>query len=229
MEGSNFQTSFIPKKPLVEASGKPPRTTNFLSLIATVVFFTTIVITGGIYGYTFYLQTTIKNVKTDLETELSKIKQDDINDLIRIDNRIESAKAIMNGHVAISGFFDFLNRTTIYPVRYNTFSYSMDGDMAKVTMTGQALSYGAIQSQLDEFLKENNTKYIQNPTFSGLSLDTRGNVLFTFAARVNPKYLLYADMLSDSDLSQTSVSTDQGTTTQATTTSAKSGTNAQNR
>ena len=47
----NFQTSFIPKKPIVEERSSPSRPIGFLTIISIFVFFTMALSVGGVYFY----------------------------------------------------------------------------------------------------------------------------------------------------------------------------------
>ena len=47
----NFQTSFIPKKPVIEQRVTPVRSVNVLSIISLFILFAVLLATGGLYFY----------------------------------------------------------------------------------------------------------------------------------------------------------------------------------
>ena len=47
----NFQTSFIPKKPIVEDRATSSRPAGFLIVVSVFIFFTVLISSGGLYFY----------------------------------------------------------------------------------------------------------------------------------------------------------------------------------
>jgi hypothetical protein len=217
MEGK-FQTSFIPKAGLTpNGVGRPVHTTNFFTLIATVVFITSIALGLAVFGYKYYLDKNNTKLKSGLQTELAKFEPSLVAELSRLDNRIESTKDLLNNHIALSSFFSFLSEKTLKTVRFTNFRYAIDTASNKITVTmdGQAQSFSAVALQADQFSDTENQHVIQEPLFSGLTLDEKGNIKFTFTGKVNPSELLYRNIAKDTT-SAVVVST--GTTTTASST-----------
>jgi len=117
-----------------------------------------------------------------------------ISDLESVDRRINDAKDILQNHVATSPIFTALQTMTLQSIRFTKFSYTYNPDTQKidVKMSGQAKSYNAIAAQSDVFGKN---KYINNPVFSNLNLDSKGNVSFDLFFSVDPTFLSYQDIL----------------------------------
>ncbi len=213
-----FQTTFIPKKNLVQSTGKPPHTTNFFTLMATIIMLTVIVVAGGMWGWKLYLKNHNTKLKTELDTNLKQFEPALISELSRLDTRIEASKTLLNQHVALSSFFDFLSDVTLPSVRFSSFKYAITGPKITVTMTGQAQSFGAVALQASEFLKPSNSAVVKNPLFSDLNLDTAGNVQFSFTGTLDPSKISYKAFLNSQAVTniptmEASVSTSTATTT----------------
>lgn len=188
---ANQQTSFIPKKPLVNGGGNV-HTTNFFSIIATVIFVTVLVLSGIVFAYQYYLNSSIVKTKADLQTELNNFNPTLIAQLSRLDNRIDSAKSLLAQHVAISGFFSFLSNETLQNVRFTNFTYAANvPGQATLSMTGQATSFAAVALESSQLNSAQNLQYFQNPSFSNLNLDNQGNVTFSLSGTINTNAFLY--------------------------------------
>ncbi|MDQ3014329.1 MAG: hypothetical protein M3Q73_00500 [bacterium] len=199
MEGK-FQTSFIPKKNVAPQLplGKPVRTTNFFSLIVTVVFVTVILISIGVFGYNMYLDRTHKAVQEDLNAQLDALKaqNSDIIKLTRMDLRLKSTKALLDQHVALTELFQFLGDHTLSTVRYTGVRYNVIDGKINVILSGEAKSFASLALQSDELLKEENKKYVKGFTFSNYNLDPGGNVVFLLTATLDQDSLLYKDTIA---------------------------------
>jgi hypothetical protein len=199
MEGQ-FQTSFIPKKPVgtPPTLGKPARTTNLFTIIVFIVFATVVLLTVAVYVYQMYLKKSNEAVQTELQTELSKLstQSPDIDNMARLDSRIEGAKSLLAQHVALTEYFEFLSDKTLANVRFTGFKYSMGEHNMTVTMSGMARSFASLALQSDEFNKPENGKYIKGYSFTSYNLDKNGDVIFNLTSTVDQKALLYKDTIT---------------------------------
>jgi hypothetical protein len=59
-------------------------------------------------------------------------------------------------------------------------------------MGGIASSFSSVALQSDIF---GENKFIQEPIFSNLNLDSKGDVIFDFSAFVDPRLLSYSDSI----------------------------------
>ncbi len=193
-----FQTSFIPKKPIAQSAGiKAPHTTNFFSLITIIIFVTVLAIAGAVWGYKSYLESSNAKLKTQLSASLKQFEPSLIAELSRLDSRIESTKTLLNQHIALSSFFDFLARVTIPSIRFSSFKYTLGAQKVVITMSGQAKSFAAVALQSGEMLKPQNLNYIRNPLFSNLNVDLNGNVLFDFSGSVDLSQISYRTFINN--------------------------------
>lgn len=187
----NFQTSFIPKKPIVKERAVAARPVGPLTVVALLVLFTVLIATGGLYFYKELTKNNIESMKENLKLAQSRFEPSKITELQTLDKRLKAAGEILAGHVAITPIFTALEKTTMKTVRFSTFSYSRGverGEPIKVEMTGEAVGYRSVALQSDLFTKNKN---FIDPVFSNLTLDQKGNVLFDLDFSVDPAFLDY--------------------------------------
>jgi hypothetical protein len=189
----NFQTSFIPKKPIIEERAVSSRPVNLLTIISIFIFFAVILASGGLYFYKGILAKNIASMSNDLTLAKNRFEPSKINQLQVLDKRLRASDIILSNHITISPIFQALQALTMKTVRYTKFSYSFgDNKKVNVKMSGQAVGYRSIALQSDLFAKN---KYLLDPVFSNLSLDDKGNVLFDLEFLVDPSFIDYKQML----------------------------------
>jgi len=191
----NFQTSFIPKKPMIEERTIASRPISFLTVVSVVIFFTVIIATGALYFYDKVLAKNITKMENDLNLAKNRFEPSKIIQLQVLDKRLRASSEILSKHIAISPIFEALQSITLKTVSYTKFSYDFDDSKnakIKVKMNGIAIGYRSVAFQSDLFAKN---KYLIDPVFSNLLLDDKGNVLFDLEFSVDPTFVDYKKML----------------------------------
>ena len=187
----NFQTSFIPKKPMIEERTVSRRPISFLLILSIFIFFIMILISGGAYFYRDFLTKDLTKMKNDLELAKNRFEPSLINKLTVLDKRLNSSSEILSQHVVISPIFKTLQELTLKTLRYTKFGYELTNNKVVVKMSGQASSYRSIALQADLFTKDKN---LIDPVFSNLSLSEKGDVLFDLEFSVDPTFVNYKQM-----------------------------------
>lgn len=206
----NFQTSFIPKKPIMEDRVRSSSSSVGLFMIASIfIFFTVLLGSAGLYFYKNSLMAQLTTMKTDLNLAKNRFEPSAISKLQILDKRLNAGTEILSKHIAISPIFKAIESVTIKNVRYSKFSYSLtDTSKIEVKMNGQAIGYRSVALQADLLSKN---KYFIDPVFSNLSLDSKGNVLFDLSFSVDSSLVGYKQMLETSsnasEVSQVNVET----------------------
>ncbi|MDZ4205882.1 MAG: hypothetical protein U1C12_01585 [Patescibacteria group bacterium] len=188
-----FQSSFIPKGPISSTApgapmGRKTEEKSLFSYSAQIVFSVSVFLALGVFGYKFYLKYSIDKMGVDLENARATLQSEVIRELTRLDNRIISSQELIAQHQILSPLFEFLEVSTPRTVRFNDFRYSMTGQGLELSMTGEARGYAALAFQADIF---NKSQYFKNSIFSGLKLNERGDVSFSFKAVVDPSLVSY--------------------------------------
>jgi len=191
----NFQTSFIPKKPIIDERATSPRPVGLLTLIAVLLFFTMLISTGVLYFYKVVLTKSITTKENDLILAKDRFEPTKISQLQVLDKRLRASNEILSKHIAISPIFSVLQDITMKTVRYTKFSYDMDSaksGMVTIKLGGMAIGYRSVALQSDLFTQNKN---LIDPVFSNLSLDESGNVIFDLEFSVASSFVDYQEVL----------------------------------
>ena len=150
----NFQTSFIPKKPMVTERAVPGRSVGFFSIIPIFILFTIVLVTAGFYLYKISLAKNITQMENDLNLAKNRFEPSKITELQTLDKRLNASSEILAHHIAVTPIFQALSAITMKTVRYTKFSYSF-GDAKDagviIKMSGQAVGYRSVALQSDLF------------------------------------------------------------------------------
>ncbi len=207
-----FRTSFIPKKPITATASRTTSTISLLALLAIVLFIITIALSGGVFFYQKILDQQITADKASLDRAKGAFEPDIINQILRLDTRLNTGKQLLASHLAVTPFFAFLSSVTLKTVRFRDFNFADAGPgKIDVVMKGQATSYAAVALESDLL---NSQKKLSNTQISDLSLDPTGTVSFSVSTVLDPSLVTYADQISASPVQQTAP---VATTTKATT------------
>jgi len=189
----NFQTSFIPKRPIVEEKAVSSRSVNLFTVASLFIFFAVALGAGGLYFYKGVLEKSKVKMESDLNLAKNRFEPATISRLKNSDQRLNAATEVLSKHIAISPIFQALESLTMKNIRYTKFSYSLNNEnTVEVKMTGQAAGYRSVALQADLFSKNKN---LIDPIFSNLTLDSKGNVLFDLTFSVDLTFVDYKQML----------------------------------
>lgn len=195
-----FQTSFIPKKPIIAATGKVAAPINLFSLIATIFFVFALILTGGVF---FYKQFVIKQIEVNkqaLEAAKGAFEPEVIKDLIRLDSRLEAGKSLIENHVAVTPLFDFLSSVTLKSVRFKDFTFAyLASDRIQVQMKGQAQNYASVALQADLFSEQPS---LRDTVLSDMTLEPTGTISFNVVTTVDPSVVSYSALFAPVDTMQ---------------------------
>jgi hypothetical protein len=206
-----ISTSFIPKKPL---TGERPKGNafGFVILIAILVFIASGAAAGGVFLYGQLLNGSLESKKQDLTKSQQAYDPGVIEELIRLDARINQAKTLLSKHVAPSSIFTLLAEQTLEDVQFTDFSYELKEEgYAEITMAGKARDFSTVALQSDQF---GSNKTLRDVVFSGIAIEATGGVTFTVKAKIDLPNLLYSKHMNQV-VSLPSLDTTQGSTTPA--------------
>lgn len=185
-----FRTSFIPKQPIAQTAQSPSRVASFVTLAALIVFLISLALALSAFLYEQFLKTSIARKGESLQRAEAAFDPALLQELTRLDARINSADELLGKHVAASALFRFLEEGTLASVRFNSFNYAVTADnRITLAMRGEASSFGAVALQSDVFGK---SRFIREPIFSNLTLNQEGNVVFDLSAFVSPDLVSFA-------------------------------------
>src|ERR1035437_1470039 len=191
----NFQTSFIPKKPIVDERVPMARPVGVLLIASVFILFTVLLATGGLYFYKGVVAKNIADQQANLTLAQNRFEPSKITELQTLDKRLRASTEILSKHITITPIFIMLQDLTMKSVRYTKFSYDIgtgQNTTVDVKMSGQAIGYRSVALQSDLFAQNKN---IIDPVFSNLTLDSSGNVVFDLEFSVDPSFVNYKQTL----------------------------------
>jgi hypothetical protein len=194
-----FQSSFIPKASLNQA-GKPQKkkrgSVGVFSIIATILFLTSLALSGGVYLYVKLTESGIERKAALLEEERRNFNPELISELSRLNKKIIAAGELAEQHIAPSAIFEALEETTLRSIRFTEMDFKYGTDRHTITMRGEARNFASIALQSDLFGKH---RAINEPIFSNLNLTENGNVSFVFSAVINRNSILYQNNMTSAN------------------------------
>jgi hypothetical protein len=192
MENS-FQTSFIPKKPVVSSKiNKTPK--SLLLIILSFLLIVSVLASIGLFLYKNYLIKQKESYSTELSLVRESFEKDTIDELALFDKRTESAKGILNDHIVLSPVFVLLGEITIPSIQYTSFSHQNDENNFVVEIEGLAKDYRSIALQANMFNSEKSHSF-ENVLFYNLTKDKSNNINFSLKFNVKPALLSYQNNL----------------------------------
>lgn len=191
-----MQTSFIPKKPIIESSPSGSGISLFL-LLSIILFIVAIALAGGVWLWQKSLVSQIEKDKAALVAAKDSYEEDTINPLIRLNDRIETAKILLGQHLAVSPVFTLLEQNVLRNIRLKSLKFSDAGNnKIKIDLSGTASSYDSLSKQSDAFGSETLRKFISQPVISDFSPTADGSISFNFTASVDPNLVSYENTIS---------------------------------
>lgn len=192
-----FQTSFIPKRPVVASSGSVPppditREVNPLSVIANVVFVVMLFVSGALFGYKILLNNQIAEAGTNLESARETFQLDKIQEMIDANARLTASNNLLEEHIAVSGLISLIEELTVQKVRISELSYKKQGVLSDLSIKGEVSTYNALAVQSKVF---SDNPSITNIRFFDFTPTETGSVTFSFTSKVSPEVVSYKKSL----------------------------------
>lgn len=195
-----FQTSFIPKKPVLDSQKNGitiVRSTNIFSTLATLIFVITLLASGGLFGYKYYLIKQITEADTALNEARAAFNTGKIQELLDASTRINTVKSLLENHFVVSELLVLLEQLTVKNIHFEDFAYHNNNSTISVNLTGESVSYNALTQQSDIF---KGSDFFQNQNFYDLSLTDKGSIKFKFTANILPELVSYKKIIDQLSL-----------------------------
>lgn len=191
MEGK-FQTSFIPKKPIVSDARTRSSGISLFTVVSIFIFVVSLVSAGLVFVGQKYLSDQLAKDKESFKKAQEIFDPITVDTLVKVDRRIESAKKILSKHIAILPIFEYLESKTLKNIRFKSMDllFSENG-VAELDMKGEAKNFSAVALQSDVFAE---SKELKNPIISDIDLNLTGGITFSFKTQVEPSAVLYRNV-----------------------------------
>lgn len=207
-----FRTTFIPKKPIVQApvssSGSTSKPVGIVFVVSLLIFIVSIAIGGGVYAYKAYLEKDVNDLSVSLNKVQKNLDPNAIKEFSVMDKRLRNSELLLNQHEVIFPVFKVLGTTTLPTVRYTKMdvSFSEAGDL-NVSLSGESDGYRSIALQ-SQALAQNAD--LEDTIFSNFVVTPKGRVSFDLSFTVPKSDLVFSKNITsdDVDQNQTAAGTD---------------------
>lgn len=198
-----FNTSFIPKKPIVDtpapAEFHKKGTKNIFDILATVAFMITLLASGGLFVYKNVLISQIAQADKDVNAARSAFDTTKIQDLLDANSRIMATKNLLEKHIAVSELLLLLQSLTVKKMRFSKFIYDNKNGSPTLSLDSEVQSYNALAQQSDIFSK---SEFIKNQQFSNFNLSDNGFIKVKFFAGLDSTLTSYKKAVEAVSLGQ---------------------------
>jgi|GEM_PF-2637031 len=176
---------FISHSQLAPPTTVPRQGLGLFSVLAIMVAVLALAFTGGL----FLLKQSNEQQKTALIEKLKELRDESeiasLKNIKSIQERISTAKTVIDGHVYSSQAFIFAERHTLGPVQIKTFEFSKEG----VKMELNAPGYLQFAQQIKYYRDPDLKGTIKSFTFKPPVLGDEGQVGFAVEVTFTPEYL----------------------------------------
>lgn len=198
---TKFQTSFIPKQPVTDTELHGGSSASLFFLFSFILFMASLASAGAVFIYGSIVSKNIQEGDKQLTLNKNAFDPNTIKELTRLNNRINAANTLLKSHKGISTLFQVLSQTTLKNVRFTDFNYAAADDKISLGMRGQAFNYETIALQAKAFTDPTLKNVFRSPIFSDLTLDSQGNVSFSFNTGIDPFLVDYYKLKKEEYLS----------------------------
>ena len=196
------RASFIPKKPIAgsapgvrSSQGSRQRIGGLFNTLAILLLVAALGVSAGAFGYIRFLEHSLAEKDTTLERMRTSFEPALIQELQRLDTRIESVTALLGRYQAPTKIFDMLERRTLEGVRFSNLAFTAAGsEQVVLVLDGEAQSFAAVALQAEEFKKET---LLYDPIFSDFGVNNQGNAVFKVVAVLDPSLLSFERVRAD--------------------------------
>jgi len=163
---------------------------NIFLLISILVLGVSVVTAGAVFGYQKYLESVIDVKTAALDQARNKIDRQKVEDFIRLQQRFDSGKKLLDNHITSSRFFTLLESVTLQNVMFDDLSLTIADDRtASVSLSGVARTFNTLAAQSNEIASKREFK---RSIFSDIRINTNGTVGFTLTADLDASLIKMA-------------------------------------
>ena len=184
----NIPTSFVPHAP-TERQRFHADFSGVFGFIAYGILAIAFELAIGVFVYGGVLRKTQAAKDTEIAQAEGSIDATTVENFVRLRNRLNIGKRLLDNHIALSNFFDALQTLLPANVRFDSMSVKVDptGDV-KVEAQGGARSFNSLAVLSTSLGKD---RRIKDAIFSRLNVNKDGSVSFALTATLDPKLVAF--------------------------------------
>ncbi len=188
----NFDTSFIPKRPIFkeEAGIRRHEPIPVVTLVGFAVFFAALILTGLVFFLHKKDFNSVQSLATQLATEKERFNPQTIEELKAVSTRLRYAKDVIDNHVAVSPLLDLVQAVTLKSLYYDGFDLTKDEKTGyQLRLLGKAPSYGLLYAQVEAYRADPKIRGVE---VVNMQLDERtGGTTFEVRLTLSPEVMKY--------------------------------------
>ena len=198
---TKFQTSFIPKKPMISSgltvARTPKKGVSLFMIFGVLIFLLSLGAVGATYAWKQYLVNQQDSYKQQLADRQKQFNTDLIEQLKQVNVQIDLATQLLNNHLALSQVFDIIGHFTTASSRFTSLDVSAPTNQSSgvtINMNGYGKNFETVAFQSDvlgQLQQYGLRKLVKNPILSNPSLAADGSVSFGFTATLDAPTLSY--------------------------------------
>lgn len=180
---------------------KPKRSNSLFFNLTVLLFIVSLGAAGGMYGWKSVALSRQQVLQDQLAEKQKQFNPDLIEELKRVNIKIDAANRILGNHVALSNIFDIIGRLTISGVRFTSLDLAAPSEGSgeiKISMRGYGTGLSAVAYQSDvlgQLEQYGLRKIVKNPIIANPAVGEGGRVSFDFSASIDPSSLNYSSGL----------------------------------
>jgi len=170
--------------------------------LAVLLFVVSLGAVGAAYAWKQYLINAQVTYKTELAQREKQFNLELVGQLKAINFQIDTAKQLLQSHLALSQVFKALEQMTISNVRFLNMDLTgptTQKNLIDIKMSGVGTSLSAVAFQsdvLNQLQQYGLQNVVKNPMLANPVLDPKGSVGFDFSASVDPATMTYEKSVS---------------------------------
>ncbi len=200
-----FQTSFIPKSPVVsnaqESRSSSVANTNIFSVVATVLFIAALIASGALFAYKQLLMSQIQAADRSITAARAAFEPEKIKELLDSDSRINSSKTLLERHVVVSKLLILLQNLTVKRMQLTDLTYSNKSGSHSLLMKAEVQTFNALAQQKEIFARN---EFVVRPEFSNFTPKDDGVIGVSFSAVIDSGLVSYKKAIESASLNPSS-------------------------
>lgn len=197
-----FRTTFIPKKPIVQAavssSGPTSKPVGIVFVVSLLIFIISLAIGGGVYAYKTYLEKDVDDLSVSLAKVQKNLDPNAIKEFSIMDKRLRNSEVLLNQHEVVFPVFKVLGSTTLPTVRYTKMDVSFgESSDLNIVLSGESDGYRSIALQSQALAQNADLK---DTIFSNFVVTPKGRVSFDLSFTVPKSDLAFNKNITSEDI-----------------------------
>ena len=177
-------TSFVPHPGSKMPESPRTRFTNAFGVFSYGIVVLAVVLAIAVFLYGLFLNSRKEAKDQELAAAQSAIDPATVENFVRLKNRLNLSRSLLEGHAAFSEFFRAFEAMLPASVRFSSLHVSAEENDVVLEGVGTAKSFNALAATSNAFGSDGR---IKDAIFSNISVNKDNTVSFSLSAKLSPK------------------------------------------